>query len=541
MAAPIASVYLIQFAGWFVSQTLAGHISADALAAVALANFFFNVVASAPLVGLSFASDSLIPQALAAGNPARAGAIAQLGVAAVAGVSVLVLPLLMFGGAVFDALGQQPAVVALATPYVRLLAIGLPAMALYEMYKKLVNAVGFFSPPLLISASALGVQAAVASALVYGGGSAALGVSSLDGVASAYVVGLWWAALGCAAHLATHRSPVWTCVRRKSGGGAERPARGCCRCTKLDGGGAAAAGATERSPFLPQSAAGAATTAAPDTEAATARRHGESAPPSLPPVASMTTVAMVSDAHAQLDAALAAPLSLASLTNGSAWAAYLSAGLPGLSMLVLEWGSFEALAVIAGTIDAPTQAAHAVLAQLEVTFFAPVLGLAIVASLRAGSFMGTRDAQAARFATRVTLVLVVAYAAAVAVIFGATHAAMGRLFTDDGPTLDLIDKWLPLLCGVIIFDALQNASGGVLRGIGRPIVGALANLGAYLIVGIPLAFVLSRTVGWGLPGLWVGVGLANIVAFTAMGVVLVCMDWGAQAEVVAAEAEAGKV
>lgn len=322
MAAPIASVYLIQFAGWFVSQTLAGHISADALAAVALANFFFNVVASAPLVGLSFASDSLIPQALAAGNPARAGAIAQLGVAAVAGVSALVLPLLMFGGAVFDALGQQPAVVALASPYVRLLAIGLPAMALYEMYKKLVNAAGFFSPPLVISASALGVQAAVASALVYGGGAAALGVNSLDGIAIAYVVGLWWAALGGAAHLATHRSPAWTCARRERGGGADRTAPRCCRRGRADGSDPAAVGATEQSPFLPRSTPTAPITVAPDSAAVAAQ--GDCAT-SLPPAASKSTAAAANDEHAQLDAALAAPLSIASITDRSAWAAYLSA------------------------------------------------------------------------------------------------------------------------------------------------------------------------------------------------------------------------
>ena len=510
MALPIASVYLIQFLGMIISQIVAGHVSADALAAIALSNFWYNVCTQAPLVGLAFASDSLIPQAIGARNPVRAGVIAQRGVIALLGMSLLVLPLLLFAGDVFAVLGQQPSVVAIARSYVRWLAIGLPAMALFEQYKKLVNACHHYAAPVLIAASALGVQAVIAYVLVYAGGAARLGLEEdIDGVAIAFVISLWWEALGAVLHLATHRYWTLSCCRRK----AASYYRG-----------------SETTPLV----AGSSNAIATSTTAAAETGSSTSAPLLLQ---SSTDGAVSYDAHALLDTALSAPITAASICERAGVAEYLSAGLPSVAMMVLEWGSFEALAVIAGTIDAPTQAAHSVLGTLEFTFFAPVLGMSLGASLRAGSFMGARDPAAARHATRVTFGVILGYALCVAVFVGAAHAVIATIFTSDSDTAALITRWSPVLCGVFVFDALQGAAGGVLRGIGRPVVGALSSVVSYLFVGIPVSYVLAKVCGWGLPGLWAGIGFSVLVAFSIMGGTLATINWQAQSARVADAAE----
>lgn len=133
-ALPISATYATQFLGLLISQAVAGHVSEAALAAVALANFWANVTGNAPLVGLAFGADSLLPQAIGARNFARAGHTAQRATIALLLASAAIFPLWWWAGDVFTHLGQDAGVVTIARTYVRWMSIGLPAMALFEIF-----------------------------------------------------------------------------------------------------------------------------------------------------------------------------------------------------------------------------------------------------------------------------------------------------------------------------------------------------------------------------------------------------------------------
>ena len=128
----------------------------------------------------------------------------------------------------------------------------------------------------------------------------------------------------------------------------------------------------------------------------------------------------------------------------------------------------------------------------------------------------------------------------------------------------LISAWSPILCGVVVFDASQGTLGGALRGIGRPLTGALSGVVSYLVVsararcavgapgaaavsrssrtrtsahpppqvGTPLSYVLGRVlrIGGGLAGIWAGVGVSVIVSTCIMGGTLLRLDWAAVAD-----------
>lgn len=120
----------------------------------------------------------------------------------------------------------------------------------------------------------------------------------------------------------------------------------------------------------------------------------------------------------------------------------------------------------------------------------------------------------------------------------AAHSAPA--FTTDPAVASLISTYSPILCGVVVFDAAQSTAGGVLRGIGRPVSGALSGIVSYLLVGLPLAFVLGRVLrlGGGLAGIWVAVGTSVVVALAIMGTVLLTLDWRRTADEAADAAEA---
>ena len=71
-----------------------------------------------------------------------------------------------------------------------------------------------------------------------------------------------------------------------------------------------------------------------------------------------------------------------------------------------------------------------------------------------------------------------------------------------------------------IFDGLQVVATGALRGLGDTRTPALAHLAGYWIIGLPVAYVLCFSYGWGVTGIWVGltgaliaVGLILLVAW----------------------------
>ena len=162
-------------------------------------------------------------------------------------------------------------------------------------------------------------------------------------------------------------------------------------------------------------------------------------------------------------------------------------------------------------------------------------------SLRAGRLMGARDAAGARAAVRATLLLASGYGLCASAAVAAAHSAVVPVFTDPASEAGaLVARFSFALCGVLVLDCLQSAAAGALRGAGSPATGALSSVVSYLCVGMPLSWVLAKTLGLGLLGIWLGVLASVACAFAIMGAALLRLDWDAQTAAVAdlAESEA---
>lgn len=246
----------------------------------------------------------------------------------------------------------------------------------------------------------------------------------------------------------------------------------------------------------------------------------------------------------------------------SGWREFIGLGLPSASMLLVEWGAFEAAAVISGLVSVPSLAAHTVIATTAGLNFMVPLGISVAASIRVGQLMGERKPKEAAVTYRVTLLATTVYFVLNAMVVGALHSAWGHLFTDDADVLTLLSSWLPLLAIYTPFDALQCACSGVLRGVGRPGIAAIANVIAYIVIGLPLSYLFAiklETGEWnrmgvyrlllcgckgvlrpvaadcfaccrllhtaGLPGVWGGFIFAVFAAFLGLYIPLNVISW----------------
>ena len=472
-ATPIVASYLLSYGCALVMLMLVGHVSVEALAAVALATMFQNASGVAIIMGTANACDTLCSQAFGAGNAARVGLVARRGVAIALATAVPVAMVWGLGArAFFTALGIERATADAAAAYLRVLIAGLPAFLFVEVLKKPLISVNLPGVAMALSLAPLAASVFFGVILVHGAGLGYLGA------AWASVAASWFGAAAFCAFFRNHRAV----------GAATRAAAAALGGVSLAGGGGA----------------------------------------------------LLDDAaHATLDAVFpAAAASFAGVFDATGWREYLAIGVPSAAMLVAEWGSYEALAILAGRLGTAPLAAHSIFASTATLSFMPFLGLSVAACVRVGAALGGGRASAARLTLRVALAGSVALFTANAIVVVAVRGFWGEVFTGDEAVVDVVARGLPIIALYTVFDGTQCVLAGVLRGAALAAPAAAINVIAYLS-GLALAAGLSEGAGWGLTGIWLAFVLAVFVAALLMFLVLQTRDWdGLAARASAAAASA---
>jgi MATE family multidrug resistance protein len=177
IAAPVVVVQVgLQLMG-FVDTLMVGRLSADALAGVALGNFYFFNIAIFGM-GTLMAVDPVVSQAIGAGDLGGARRGIQRGVLLALAISVLVAAVFGASGPAFALLRQPDAVVPLAERYVRISAAGLAPYFVFVVLRQSLQAMLRVRPVLLAVIVGNAVNVAANWVLIFGQfGAPAMGVT----------------------------------------------------------------------------------------------------------------------------------------------------------------------------------------------------------------------------------------------------------------------------------------------------------------------------------------------------------------------------
>ncbi|MEZ4332384.1 MAG: MATE family efflux transporter [Myxococcota bacterium] len=200
---------------------------------------------------------------------------------------------------------------------------------------------------------------------------------------------------------------------------------------------------------------------------------------------------------------------------------FLALGFPVGLQLALEANAFTVAMLLVGSLGVAPLAAHQIVMNMASFTFMFPLGIAIGASARAGNLIGARDEDALRLACRVALAMgggVMTIAGLVFLIFRDT---LPRLYVAELEVVAIASSLLPIAGAFQIFDGIQVVGGGLMRGMGRPQAGAIANLLAFYLIGLPLAWALAFPGGLGVLGVWWGLaaGLLSVAVILSLWVV----------------------
>jgi MATE family multidrug resistance protein len=175
-------------------------------------------------------------------------------------------------------------------------------------------------------------------------------------------------------------------------------------------------------------------------------------------------------------------------------------------ILTLTTSGFGTIAIIANQIAYT----------LNSIAFNPIVAIGQAATVRVAYHLGAGRDAAARLAGNLALI----FAACLMALFGVILLVGSKQITDfflAGETADfaiievLAQKLIMILAAFLIFDGLQSAANGALRGLKDTRVPMIIGLCGYWLLGVPVAIVLSFGLGMGVVGVWFGV-LAGITS-----------------------------
>ncbi|XP_010420784.1 PREDICTED: protein DETOXIFICATION 52 [Camelina sativa] len=213
------------------------------------------------------------------------------------------------------------------------------------------------------------------------------------------------------------------------------------------------------------------------------------------------------------------------------WGPLISLAIPSCVGLCLEWWWYEIMTVLCGLLINPSTPVAAMGVLIQTTsllyIFPSSLGLAV--STRVGNELGSNRPNTARLSA----IVAVSFAG----VMGMTASAFawgvsdvwGRIFTNDVDIITLTAAALPILGLCELGNCPQTVGCGVVRGTARPSKAANINLGAFYLVGTPVAVGLTFWAGYGFCGLWLGLFAAQMSCASMMLYVVATTDWEKEA------------
>ncbi|WP_273501014.1 MATE family efflux transporter [Paracoccus sphaerophysae] len=202
-------------------------------------------------------------------------------------------------------------------------------------------------------------------------------------------------------------------------------------------------------------------------------------------------------------------------------------GLPIGLTLVAESGMFTSTYMMMGWLGTVPLAAHGIALQIASLTFMVHLGISNAATIRVGTAHGNGDAAGLRRAALAAIILSVGFALLAMTAFLAIPRALTGLYLNaadpQAPAIVALAAVLMVYAGLFqLVDAMQAIALGLLRGVHDTRVPMVLAVVSYWLIGLPAAWLLAFPLGFGPPGLWLGL----LVGLSFAAALLMARFWG---------------
>ncbi|THV07085.1 MATE efflux family protein [Dendrothele bispora CBS 962.96] len=505
-ALPVYGTHLLEFSLVMASVLSIGHLSTTALAAITLGSMTANVTALSVIQGFISALDTLLPAAWTSSQPELVGLWSQrMGV--VLAFALVPMYLVWWNAEVIlVGLKQDLEVARLAGTYLRWLSLGLPAYAFNGVSRRYFQAQGRFTVPTRIIFIAAPVNAVLNYILVWGPGRLEVFRLGFIGAPLATAISFNLVSLMSLGY------GIWIerDIRRRQKEILEALQNSeDSEDLRSEEGDANGRGSSRPSGY---------------GATADSNEHGNQNRNSLNRDSDVAVTKKI-----QLPKSAWYPFSLRSFTS---LGPLVELGLGGVGQTASEWWAWELIGLAAALLGPTFLAAQSVLlVSASATYQAP-FALGVGCSVRIGNLLGERHARRAQVTAYTSIFMGLLISLFFSLMFLLSKDSWSYIFNSDPEVAQIVSHILPLVALFQVFDGNAAITAGILRARGKQILGALLNLSAYYVIGIPLGIALAFKWGMGLTGLWIGLTVSLVYCAVAGTGVCVRTDW---------EREVGKV
>ncbi|CAN6244023.1 unnamed protein product [Urochloa humidicola] len=210
---------------------------------------------------------------------------------------------------------------------------------------------------------------------------------------------------------------------------------------------------------------------------------------------------------------------------------FLKLAVPSAAMVCMEWWSFELLVLLSGLLPNPKleTAVMSICFNTYVFAFMPPSGLGAAVSIRVSNELGAGRPEAARLATRVVILIAFSLGVSEGLVMVLARNLLGYAYSNEKEVAMYTARLMPILAVCTLFDCLQCALSGVVRGCGKQKIGALINLAAFYIVGIPAASIFAFICHLRGMGLWFGILCGVAVQMLLLLCITLYTNWNKEA------------
>ncbi|KAD4180265.1 hypothetical protein E3N88_28856 [Mikania micrantha] len=188
------------------------------------------------------------------------------------------------------------------------------------------------------------------------------------------------------------------------------------------------------------------------------------------------------------------------------WGPLVRLAAPSCVSVCLEWWWYEIMIVLCGLLADPKAmiASMGILIQTTALLYVFPSSLSFAVSTRVGNELGANRPDKARVSAMVSVFFAGLMGLSAMLFVTSMREKWGLMFTKDTDILRLTSLALPIIGLCELGNCPQTVGCGVVRGTARPTTAANVNLGAFYLVGMPIAVGLGFGLEVGFVGLWLG-------------------------------------
>lgn len=199
------------------------------------------------------------------------------------------------------------------------------------------------------------------------------------------------------------------------------------------------------------------------------------------------------------------------------WKRLLALGLPSSIASLAEVMSFSVAGLMIGRFGETALAAHQIALTCGGTAFMIPLGLSMALTVRAGEASGANDRPRVKAIVHSAWIVTTCIMLATAAIFVFGGDLLAKAYIKNADVIALATKLL-VIAGIFqLFDGLQVASAGLLRGMQDVRFPAVMGIISYWVLAIPTGIFLAFPQGWGAQGMWTGLAIGLGAAAVGLG------------------------